>query len=696
MTPTPTYLPPAGLWTPLDEFRACVNQKYNLRLTTYADLHAFSVSRLNDFWMTLWDFSGIKASVHPVKAIDDDAIIDHFPLFFEDARLNFSENIFAGKGNGLAIINMNESNMTKPEHFSYQDLRELVRKYADALKSSGLKKGEVVALIGSNCIRSLALLLATAAIGGIFSSFATDMGGKALDDRLQLLKPRLLIAESTYSYNGKRHDISGKLDLSIEKLQPTGSCEAIIIGALQRLESKWYVVHGLATIEVHEYLTRPSISFDVFLARATGRELEFEQVPFNTPFVVMFSSGTTGTPKGIVHSQGALVMNGMKEYLLHNNLGPEDLHYQYTNIGWTLWNISIGALFVGSSMILYDGSPFYPSTERFLEMLFQHRITSFGAGPRYYSELQNLDVKPNKYARSLHSIISTGAVLTPPLARWLAEAFGPVCQISMSGGTELCGAFLHGTRSLPSHPGEMTVKALGLDVAVFSANGKPLPDGESGELVCRKPFPNMPVMFWKDPERKRYYGSYFTRFPHVWTHGDFIQVHRETKGIYVLGRSDGVLNPSGVRFGSSEIYNVLAAPKFNGRIADAIVVGQQRITPPYSDPAERVVLFLKCTPQASTGTLRPCSQIEAAIREQIANDLSRRHVPAFIFETKEVPYNANGKKLEIQVKAVLCGGKQAFAKLKLTQEEFRQIKWFERFYEIEKVVMNLKKGGAKL
>lgn len=349
-------------------------------------------------------------------------------------------------------------------------------------------------MVGSNCTRSLALFLATASIGAIFSSFATDVGEKALTDRLSQINPRIVFAESSYEYNGKAHDISSKITTSAAALGGIPKCLLVVIGPSDRIDF-------------------PCATFEKFLDSADSLELRFEQVSFDTPLVIMFSSGTTGLPKGIVHSHGGLVVNGMKEHRLHINSGPEDVHFHFSGIGWTLWNISIGAMLCGSTLVLYDGSPFYPSPEKFLENIFATGITAFGAGPRYFSELQKLDLKPKRYATRLHSLLSTGAVLSPPLARWLVEAFGPVCQISFSGGTELAGSFMNGTRSLPSYPGEIAVKELGLDIAAYSVDGKSVPDGETGELVCRKPFPNMPVMFWNDPGRKRYHKAYFEDFP---------------------------------------------------------------------------------------------------------------------------------------------------------------------------------------
>ncbi|EXJ55066.1 acetoacetate-CoA ligase [Cladophialophora psammophila CBS 110553] len=676
MTLTPVYTPPPGLRTALADFKDYVNSSYGLQLQTYEDLHAFSINRLNDFWMATWRFLGIKASVHPEKAVDENAPIDQFPLFFEEARLNFAENMLCGEDDQIAVIDVNEENLWTPRRYTWRQLRHLVHTYTNALRRTGVAKGDVVALIGSNCVRSLGLLLATSAVGGIFASFATDIGDKALNDRLGQIEPRVVFAESSYSYNGKRIDITTKVDGCTSKAsQPL---KLVVIGDTAGFKTK---CENLETFIKDKDPQTP---------------LNFEQVPFNTPLVIMFSSGTTGTPKGIVHSHGGLLLNGFKEHRLHNGFGPQDIHFHFSGIGWTLWNISIGALFCKTTMVLYDGSPFYPTPDEFLRGILATGITGFGAGPRYYAELQKRNFTPKTYAKEIHTIFSTGAVLTPSLASWLGEAFGPVCQIQFTGGTELCGSFIHGTRLLPAYPGEIAMKALGMDVAAYSPDGSEVPDGESGELVCRKPFPNMPVMFWNDPGKKRYYNAYFDMFPHVWTHGDFIKVNPVTRGTYVLGRSDGTLNPSGVRFGSSEIYNILSSPHFASSIIDSLVVGQQRSAAPYSDTTERVLLFIKCREGESTNHLLPNKDLDSRIRDQIARDLSRRHVPAHIFEVKEIPYNANGKKMEIQVKAVVNGGAQAKTKQRLSQHELSMLEQFEPFFHLEKLLNKLERCDSKL
>lgn len=669
--PTPVYTPPLGLRTFMDDFRESINRWHNLQLNTYDDLHSFSIGEngptRNLFWMGLWRYLDIRASVQPTIAIDETRGIATFPEFYTDAKLNFAENLLSQGGGSektaIKVLTEDKLYLDGPELISWGQLRDLVRQLADALSASGLSRGGVVAVVGGNNKMSLALMLATASLGGVFSSFGTDLGEGALRDRLSQLKPQFLFTNTQYKYNGKTHNIIHKVKSVWNSITRAVNSELITTTPPDDISE------NSSTIQLKD-----------FVRRGTGKPLEFLQVPFNTPLFVMFSSGTTGVPKAIVHSHGGVLINLKKEYRLHCNFDDTDVYFHYTGIGWALWNIMLGALLCGTTVVLYDGSPFYPSAQEFLQRILSAGVTAFGAGPKYFSELRRMKINARSMANNrLKMLLSTGAILTPSLSSWMAESFGHLCQISFSGGTELCGSFVHGTVSLPTYPGEITVKALGIAVDVYSASssqqgpGRSMPAGESGELVCTQPFPNMPLHFLNDPGRKRYLNAYFSQIPSVWTHGDRMSISPHTGGIYILGRSDSVLNPAGVRFGSGEIYSILEK-QLAGDIVDSICVGQQRAV----DETEKVILFVKVSSPISDDEWLG---LKRRIQKCIASGLSLRHVPSDIFRVSGIPYNINGKKMEIPLKAVVSEGRQAFEKRKLAAEEIAVLQEYVKYYQ---------------
>jgi len=499
MKPNPVYVPPPDLHSQLDDFLEYINRRHGVDLKKYDDLHRFSTTRLNDFWLSLWSFAGFKASRQPHRAIDDDAKIDAIPAFFEGVRLNFAENILrTHSDDAVAVIDVDETTLSSGgRRVTWQELRHRVARASQALRRLGIQRGDVVALVGSNSSESLVLLLASAAVGAVFSSFAADVGENALLDRLGQLSPKLLAVQLRYRYNGKEIDIAAKIVACHKMLQRSGPTILAAVGA-----------------DSDSSLPEHFLNFNQLVHAEHTMEVTFEMVEFNAPLAVMFSSGTTGTPKGIVHGHGGLMMNGWKENFLHNDFGPADIYFHHSGIGWTLWNISLGALFCNSTLVLYDGSPMYPSCAAFLKALFALGLTAFGSSPRYFYELQTRHVRAKDLFPSgqVRMLLSTGALLTPGLAKWLAQSFGPVCQIGFSGGTELCGSFMMGIVGLPSYPGEIAVKALGMAVECFDVNGQSCPAGSIGELVCTRPFPNMPVSFWNDPGSQKYRNAYFASF----------------------------------------------------------------------------------------------------------------------------------------------------------------------------------------
>ncbi|KIW65993.1 acetoacetate-CoA ligase [Phialophora macrospora] len=682
-------------WTPstdishlaVERFRRFVEVRQRTAYPSYEDLHSWSVRNLNDFWILLWEFADIKCSSPPdMITVDETVPMDRFPPFFKRARLNFAENVLDQGRQGAALKAFSElSAKGQCESISWSELRQRVRTTADALHGSGVQQHDAVAYIGSNTADAVIVLLAAAAIGAIFTSLAGDMGEIAVLDRLRQIKPKILFTVDGYQYNGRWYDCMARATRVSQALSTnsTGTFDMVVMsnGPHRAAQS----------------VQRPSrgTTYASFLQRARQRKTEFVQLPFSHPLLILFSSGTTGAPKGMVHGHGGVTLNLKTEHLLYENLGPNDIYYHYSNIGWTMWNIFFGGLLTGATLVLYDGSPFYPTPANHIENVLSSGTTVFGASPRYYSELKDRGIKPSQFQRidQIRLLGSTGAVLPAIVWQWIASEFGNQPILSFSGGTEVCGSFIHGSLIHPHHAGEITVKKLGFDVDVFDENAQSCPPGEAGELVVKRAFPSAAIKFWNDPTYERYRAAYYAQFPGVWAHGDYAKINPRTGGIIMLGRSDGILNPSGVRFGSSEIYNLV--DKFPDLIHDSLCVGQRRTPTTNSNSnsnsageEEEVVLFVQ--PKAGV-VFTP--EIETLLRTTIATALTPRHVPRRFYPVAKIPYNVNGKKLEIAVKKVLAGAK-IDDKMRATLADPRDLDEFRR-YAATAAAAAAVAGGAK-
>ncbi|GAT20729.1 acetoacetyl-coenzyme A synthetase [Aspergillus luchuensis] len=623
--------------THMGRFRRALEQHIGKDFKDYHDLYEFSITQPTTFWDFCWKNFNLIHEGSYTAVVDQSARMDSIPHWFTGIRLNFAENLlFSASPNGpstrgkedakIAVVEVREGISESHVSLTWGELRKRTGRLLQAMKANGVQKGDRIAVCASNSIDTLLVFLASTALGALFSSSSTEMGVKGILDRLVQIKPRFLFMDDQAVYNGKKIDLRAKMEAVVDGMRSVQEFCGVV--SQPRFASRPLDISQIPKAQL----------LGDFLAKSSDDRLEFTRIPFCDPFLIVYSSGTTGQPKCIAHSVGGLLINAFKEGHLHSELDESSTTLQYTTTGWIMYVSAVQSLLFGSRVILYDGSPFMPRVESLIRLVEQQRVTHFGTSPRYMYELQRANIHPRQIAdlSSLKIVTSTGMVLPDALFEWFYDqGFPPNVRLNnISGGTDLAGCFGIGNSLLPVHVGGCAGISLGLPVDVYDASiegagakGRSVGVGVAGELVATAAFPNMPACFWGPDGSRRYHDAYFARFDNVWTHGDFVSIHPQTRQLFFHGRADGVLNPSGVRFGSSEIYQVLEA-EFPNEITDSICVGQRRP----QDTDERVMLFLLLKAGASF-TPELVARVKAAIRQR----LSSRHVPSFIFETAEIP-----------------------------------------------------------
>jgi len=619
------------LWQPSEErkkatnmyrFMNIVNEKFGRNFKDYSDLWAWSVENLEDFWSTAWDFLDIKAS-RPYDCVI--ANPDKMPgaKFFVNSTLNFAENLLRFRNNKPALIFRGEDKVRRT--LSYNQLFDEVAKTAAALKTMGIQKGDRIVGFVPNLPESIIAMLAATSLGAIWSSCSPDFGIKGVLDRFGQTKPRVLFTADGYFFKGK-------LIGSIEK----------IAGIVKELPSIEKIVVVPYTSKTPDISALPNaVMYDEFKDK-DAIEIHFEQMNFDDPLYIMYSSGTTGLPKCMVQSVGGVLLNQKKELVLHTDLKSDDVIFYFTTCGWMMWNWVTCSLSVGATLVLFDGNPFHPGEDALWKMAQEEKITVFGTSAGYIEALKNAGVRPGwQYdLSSLKSILSTGSPLSNENFEFVYREIKQDLQlVSISGGSDLNGCFALGNPMGPVYIGELQCRGLGMNVHAYDDNGKPVV-GKQAELVCAAPFPSMPISFWGDNDGLKYHSAYFDEFPGIWTHGDFVMV-TEHGGLIMFGRSDATLNPGGVRIGTAEIYRRLDVMD---EIEDSVIIGQS-----WNNDV-RVVLFVKMVAG---------HELTEALKNKIKADIkakaSPRHVPAKIIECPDIPYTLNMKKVELAVKKMVEG-----------------------------------------
>ena len=614
-----------ALWTPTPErvsaaavtrFRHRVNDTFGLSLTDYDALYRWSVDEIELFWGALWEFVDIRCSSSASTVLPERKMpgADWFP----GARLNFAENLLRGNDADIAIVHVHESGLET--RIPYGALRQRVACLAAWLRANHVGVGDRVAAFLPNCPEAIIGMLAASSVGAIWSSCSPDFGFQGVMDRFGQIKPKVLVACNGYHYGTKQFDTRAKVEQ--------------LTRALPELEQVVWV-HGMETNPPSE-----GVLWDDLMVEDPA-PLTFEQLPFDHPLYIMYSSGTTGVPKCIVHGAGGTLLQHAKEHILHSDMTSDDVLFYFTTTGWMMWNWLASALFTGGTIVLYDGSPGVPSLNALWEMAARLQVTHFGTSPKFLSSCKKSGLIPKDVPElAVRCVMSTGAPLSEELFHWVHDAVGPDVQLaSICGGTDIISCFMLGCPVVPVFSGEIQRRGLGMRVEAFSDLGTPLTQ-EKGELVCTEPFVSMPVGFWNDPDHVRYHNAYFGRFDGIWHHGDFVEI-TENQGVRVFGRSDATLNPGGIRIGTAEIdRQVEQMPE----VLESLVVGQQ-----WREDT-RVVLFVVLTP----GNVLD-DTLTDRIRTRIRKNTTPRHVPARVLQAPAIPRTISGKKVEIAVTRILHG-----------------------------------------
>jgi acetoacetyl-CoA synthetase len=620
------------LWKPTRErieasnmfrFMNAVNKKHRKNFKEYAPFYEWSVTSIADFWAAMWDFAGIKASAPYERVVDD---LKKFPgaRWFPGARLNFAENLLRCRDDRTALVFKGEArDCTRT---SYAELYEEVARVARSLKDAGVREGDRVAGFMPNMPESVVAMLAAASLGAIWSSCSPDFGRKGVLDRFGQIQPKVLFAANGYSFKGKNFD-------SLERA-------AEIVGDLPSIEKVVVVPYTEENPDVGR--VPRAVRYADFKAGGPAPQIEFAQLPFQHPLYIMFTSGTTGLPKCMVQSAGGILINHLKELMLHCDLKEEDTIFYFTTCGWMMWNWLVSSLAVGSTIVLFDGNPFHPDPGALWKMARDEKITIFGTSAGYLSALQAAGARPGGTydLTPLKAVLSTGSPLSIESFEFVYREIKRDVQLaSIAGGSDINGCFVGGNPMGPVHAGEIQCRCLGMKVESWDEAGRPI-TGKEGELVCLAPSPSMPIYFWDDPDDKKYRSAYFEHYPNVWRHGDFIVV-TDDGGVVMLGRSDATLNPGGVRIGTAEIYRQVETIK---EIEDSLVIGQD-----WKNDV-RVILFVKLA-----GGVELTEDLKNRIRKALRENASPRHVPAKIIAVPDIPYTLNMKKVELAVKKIVEG-----------------------------------------